>query len=587
MRSRIPKAIKSNISSKEKCFSNHNIPQEKYDLSKKSIRSIQTLKSIPLNKETAMSSISTAIYRRSSNLKTSNVEVIFVKPEKSKSHISKRCKACKSKKNLKRKIHSLPESELSPDKGKNITKTEVKETDVMETYKSNNFKDSKQYIEKTASKQQSDINHCMELLIQERNKKVKHFMAKLLIKKKKTECTKSLLPMIAETDTSEMGYIRKEEETHLKSDNGYKNDLKFEDNKLLMENNRHLIIADNEAFSIDGKSKKAKIPVDIDSSQLPLVEEVRFHSPKLKGTTNMPSKDTLVKIRLLERKTRNKFTLQQIEFASSLNQLTVSSKIDIKEISPVKTKKIVYSKHENLEQIIGPSSEFARKLNLNSMRLEGKFCVPSILLKLDSSELQKSFPNCKCRTEVGKKNRKFSSKNRTMLENNGLPNQIYSRVSNWISSNDFLVQDNGKADTDLDTVASNSKNTDLTSVSKIDQYDRVIVEERTDVVKFDEMGINTSTENFTEMMKNINKAQKKSVRTLSKFSQYTPFQNSGNLKSASAPPTQFSVIVEAEESVRLLLVSNTLLNFIHTNTLFFLFETYCYLLLHKKLRYPS
>lgn len=505
LRSKIPKAIP-----KKKSFLNLTPLDEQYILCKRS----HTLKSLPIFEgSTCTSNISTAIYKRRIKSKNCQVEVIFVKPENSKSNCIKKCRTCESSKITKNKVKTSS-SKIS----RNKVKTSSSNILLLDkcTSKTDGLK-CESRIPQTVE-QHKDVNHCLELLVKERNKKVKNFMAKLLVRKKKV--TKSLLPIIDETEVQEALGSRNKEAVKDKVSN-----------EQIKQNNKHSELIGDTGFTCLKNSETCK-----EDEQLEIV-----------GSTLPPtqSKDTLVKIRLIERKTRNKFTVQHIEFVSSLNQLTVSSKVNITEILPFKKKSLICSKCENSERI----TQLTKKCNSTKQTANSgkKFCVPTSLINLDSSE--KSVPNCKCQKVSGKNERKFSSKKRpTMLECDGLPNQIYSRVSNWISSNDFLSIDHVKTDTDIDTVMSNSKNTDLTSVSKIDQYDRVIVEERTDVLKFDEMGcLNTSTEKFSEMMKKKN--QKKPVRTLSKFSQYSPFQNAANLKSASAPPTQFSIIVEGEESV--------------------------------------
>lgn len=563
--SKIPKAIKS-ISIKEKPFPNLKSHKEKYSLNKKSVKSRQTLKSTTLiNESIYSSSISTAIYRKSSKIKKSEIEVIFVKPEKNKSNLSKRCKHCKSNQIRENISQNTTQTKVLFSRQKKL-KHKTSNADLIETITSNKINDTENQTrthEEDKVNEQQDINHSIELLKQQRNKKIKNFMTKLLIKKKKIKLTKSILPIITETDAvnnednkiETNNIITKPVNSIKDSVTEYRqieSKLKKTCNDNNVSNDFHSPVEKyNHSFSVDSlKLKQESFCGDGNGD----------NSGKLKS--NDSHKDSLVKIRLIERKTKNKFTLQQIEYVSSLNEITVSSKINVKG----QTKKKIICSNHNIQQIPDEMSKFTKKLS--SVRcnnnFEKKFCVPSILIKLDSSELKKSFPNCKCHTEVGKKNQKFLSKNRAMMESDGLPNQIYSRVSNWISSNDFLVNENGKADTDADTVLSNSKNTDFTSVSKIDKsYDRVIVEERTDVIKFDELGgQNTSTENFEELMKNINNVQKKSVRTLLEFSQYSPFENSVNLKSASAPPTKFAVIVEGEESVGSSIFNYSLLNFL-------------------------
>nr|CAH7758932.1 unnamed protein product [Callosobruchus chinensis] len=127
------------------------------------------------------------------------------------------------------------------------------------------------------------------------------------------------------------------------------------------------------------------------------------------------------------------------------------------------------------------------------------------------------------------------------------PNQVFSQVYSWISTNDFTQQDSGKPDTDAATsIFTGSKISDLTSVSRMDPYSNVKVEERSDVIRLGDLGKPVSSEEkFAKIVKTM-KTQPP-VRQLTRFSQYSPFSTT-NLRSASAPPTQFSVIVEGEES---------------------------------------
>lgn len=232
----------------------------------------------------------------------------------------------------------------------------------------------------------------------------------------------------------------------------------------------------------------------------------------------------VVKIRFIERKTRNKFTIRQIEFESSLNQLTISSKMDL-------TPKC----HEMID-LKKTTHSLSRSSSLQSM--------PEKLLK----NLGRQVPRRKCRLKLKSQKCKFSSDRRKMLEGDGMADQSFCRVSNWISNNDFYGPEVNKAEADNDTTVTNSKITDLTSVSRaVNPYQDIKVEEMTDCIKFCDTGKPVpSMDNFTEVIKNLGGT--KQVKRLSKFSQYSPFQT-GNMKSVSAPPAQFSVIVEGEESV--------------------------------------
>nr|CAH7736801.1 unnamed protein product [Callosobruchus chinensis] len=125
-----------------------------------------------------------------------------------------------------------------------------------------------------------------------------------------------------------------------------------------------------------------------------------------------------------------------------------------------------------------------------------------------------------------------------------------NRVSNWIKTNDFFEEKYGKkmAEGDGDAmtmVYTASRKTDVTKTSKIDPYNGIKVEERTDVVRCGNLERPVSTEDkFVETVKNLEST--KPVRQLSKFSQYSPFASSIEKLTVSMP-AQFSVIVETEE----------------------------------------
>nr|CAI5852190.1 unnamed protein product [Callosobruchus analis] len=120
----------------------------------------------------------------------------------------------------------------------------------------------------------------------------------------------------------------------------------------------------------------------------------------------------------------------------------------------------------------------------------------------------------------------------------GTPNQAYS----WISTNDFTQEYSGKSDPNVATFLISLEG----SSAIMDPYCDIKVEQRTDIVSFADLDKPVgSLEKFAETLKTMK--TKPSVRPLTRFSQYSPF-SSTNLKSASAPPTQFSIIVEGEES---------------------------------------
>lgn len=278
-------------------------------------------------------------------------------------------------------------------------------------------------------------------------------------------------------------------------------------------------------------------------------EKFNYHFSKLKifknkyqknscGSNNitkeshpMMDNDTLIKIRLFEKMSENNVTYQKIEYVSSLNLLTISSKtcarnqnnVKAKTTKPKPTNKPTKQKRPPKQKTTRPPANLKRVLE--SLGNRG----PSKSIDVPSKSIDRK-PN--------------------MSTSEG--DHTYSRVSNWISSHDFGVRDHHSKLDGEETVVSNDLPSDITSVTrtmrKKGEYDDVVVEERTDVVKCPECETAVSPDrDFSETVR-------RSVRTLSKFSQYSPFHG-GMLKSASAPPTQFSVIVEGEESVRSLVMS--------------------------------
>ncbi|KAJ8919794.1 hypothetical protein NQ315_006323 [Exocentrus adspersus] len=264
--------------------------------------------------------------------------------------------------------------------------------------------------------------------------------------------------------------------------------------------------------------------------------------PKVECGSNS---DTTIKIRYFEKSKRNCVSYQEIEYVSSLNLLTISSKTRLQNKHTASVARVRSSKKP-----VSPPNNF-----LVSPKEKCRYLSDSWVAQVEKGGgCRERLSNYKCRMQINSHcKHKFPSNNKkmTMSEGDGLPDQIYSRVSNWISSHDFQVRDPGK-DNEVETVISNDMPSDITSVTRNmvkrkGEYDDIIIEERTDVVKCRECESPKSSErNFSEMVKNM--TNNKSVRTLSKFSQYSPFNNPANLKSASAPPTQFSVIVEGEES---------------------------------------
>ncbi|XP_028150069.1 F-actin-monooxygenase Mical isoform X3 [Diabrotica virgifera virgifera] len=238
-----------------------------------------------------------------------------------------------------------------------------------------------------------------------------------------------------------------------------------------------------------------------------------------------PISETHLKIRILEKNRNKELTLQTIEYISSTNELKISSKIGLNHLSneTFSSPLLAQFSDQNLlfETLGRATSKTSRKNN--------------------SHDFDNGVSNQNCQLKL---NGRKKIRAKTMIEGDGIHNQIFSRVSNWISSNDFFHQEN-KADTDAETIITNSRLTDITSVSKMDEYDGIVVEERTDVINFsNSKSEKSSEEKFVEKMKAFNS---RAIKNLSKFSQYSPFQLAGALKSHSAPPTQFSVIVEGEE----------------------------------------
>ncbi|XP_072385073.1 uncharacterized protein Mical isoform X3 [Diabrotica undecimpunctata] len=242
-----------------------------------------------------------------------------------------------------------------------------------------------------------------------------------------------------------------------------------------------------------------------------------------------PISETHLKIRILEKNKNKELTLQTIEYISSTNELKISSKIGLNHLTneTFSSSRLPY----NLDPFLDQNSLFETLGRATSKTSR----------KNNSHDFDNGLSSRNCQLNL---NGQKKIRARTMIEGDGIHNQIFSRVSNWISSNDFFRQEN-KADTDVETIITNSRLTDVTSVSKMDEYDGIVVEERTDVINFaNSKPEKSSEEKFVEKMKAFNS---RAVKNLSKFSQYSPFQLAGALKSHSAPPTQFSVIVEAEE----------------------------------------
>ena len=117
------------------------------------------------------------------------------------------------------------------------------------------------------------------------------------------------------------------------------------------------------------------------------------------------------------------------------------------------------------------------------------------------------------------------------------PDHVFNRVSNWISTHDFRPHDDQGVETNLvdgiTDITSVTKNIERTRRGGIMLNDGLVVEERTDVVKCGDI---TECKDKDDGF----------IKTLTKFSQYSPFEKRRNRTSS---PSHFSVIVEGEELV--------------------------------------
>lgn len=166
---------------------------------------------------------------------------------------------------------------------------------------------------------------------------------------------------------------------------------------------------------------------------------------KIKKFSPTNSIEKMIKIRLLNRNL-NKLTLQTIEYACYLDHLTISSKIALKNVS--KRARMSQKSFRTATKLYNNSNSPSIGIYSNIFESRGSrvcpFDVPS---------------NCDYRLDRIKN--RVVSQTRKMIEGDGMSNQIYSRVSNWITSNDFMSQDNAKSETG--SLISNSKITDITS----------------------------------------------------------------------------------------------------------------------------
>ncbi|XP_050312399.1 F-actin-monooxygenase MICAL2 isoform X2 [Anthonomus grandis grandis] len=135
------------------------------------------------------------------------------------------------------------------------------------------------------------------------------------------------------------------------------------------------------------------------------------------------------------------------------------------------------------------------------------------------------------------------SKTMTFRETDGdiFSPQVYGRVQNWIRRHDFQEGDH-EPNFDEPTALASCK-------TRSTEYDGVKVEQRTEVIKC--MEENSSHEDLRDLVKPAKRASKLKIpkqrsrgsnvpKPVSKYSQF-------NLKSQSAPPVEFAVIMEGNE----------------------------------------
>ncbi|XP_030753710.1 F-actin-monooxygenase Mical-like isoform X2 [Sitophilus oryzae] len=327
---------------------------------------------------------------------------------------------------------------------------------------------------------------------------------------------------------------------------------------------------------------------------VPKIQSVKSEVVDLKDEVNLcPSTSgKSIKIQIIQRTSKDKITLQNVEFKSSLNLVKITSRSCVsKRFSGRRFEKLpqLVENEENLkvEQIflnkdIHSASNYSSKIestsnslhfngarvNLGSCNLRKFRETPEkIPVPLTCADLQiidalgvKSTPfKRKCHGKCNDSTRRqkfrpqnaifYGAKRRDKLsmayldDCDSISPQSFSRVQNWISQHDF--KDEVKKDPDDDTLFTCEIVSDMTSVTQArarakGDYDDVKVEARTDEVKCESPV--TSAEDLAELMRNLK--QDKSInssRPATKFTQY-------NSKAASLPPIAFPAIIEARES---------------------------------------
>jgi hypothetical protein len=212
------------------------------------------------------------------------------------------------------------------------------------------------------------------------------------------------------------------------------------------------------------------------------------------------------------------------------------------ETSEMSVSEISQMYHESvLNGFSGDEGSFRRVVNiklLESDRLRKIKFEPSTDVLRIVTRCTEGRDSSVCQKVSRKDVLKFScSKKMSDSEENGTagePDQVFNRVSNWISTHDFRPHDEQGVETNIvDGI------TDITSVTKNIERGRkgaptdgLVVEERTDEVKCGDGGGSDKSEGL--------------IKTLTKFSQYSPFEKRRN---RTASPSHFSVIVEGEELV--------------------------------------
>ncbi|XP_076263939.1 molecule interacting with CasL isoform X1 [Rhynchophorus ferrugineus] len=274
-----------------------------------------------------------------------------------------------------------------------------------------------------------------------------------------------------------------------------------------------------------------------------------------------------IRIQLLERSSRHKIRLQNVEFKSSMNLVKISSKacaskrfetthhiLDDKESLHVEqifmnndvlstySSKMDSARH--VEKITAPQEKLPVSLTPTDLKIINALGAKRTAMSVLKEKCHRS--GNKLKIPVGKKLTCDIEKNAMSMDpyddNDSISPQTLSRVRSWISQNDFR-EDQPKIDPEYDMELTCDVITDMTSVTQAQarakgDYDDVRVETRTDVIKC--ISPMNSVENFTQRVRN-HKENKPMGRSATKFTQH-------NSRPASLPPASFPVIVEARES---------------------------------------